>query len=207
MNKTVRNSAVLTFFAVAVIAGMFALTQVNQTLVQETIKQREWRDIPVAGPSPKAVAAAGVSGPIQIVIYPHWANGSYFQNLSMSNAYAYQSTNVNTSLTGDVPKATTFDILIKCRWARADVVNGTVLQLGPSSTTPTAGTWVRANLTCPQLAIGALTAMALRNITNQNLGDPIDGYVWFYLNNSGAGYTIGADVHFNCTAVKIQLYS
>ncbi len=199
-NNILKGSLFVTAIVSGFIITMMLLANVNEPIIKQIEQEdREW--ITVAGDSPQSFATAGNTGIVGIYIYPHQANPTtaYATNLSTATAYAFEGTHYNTSLGGNVPASTAFDIVIKVRVVKEDIVNGTTHQLS----------WARMNLTCPHTTpvISTLTSMTQQNITNQVLGDPIDSYQHYYLNNGGSGYTIGNGVNANVTAFKLEIYS
>jgi hypothetical protein len=97
-------------------------------------------------------------------------------------------------MTGNVPYATTFDIIYKIRVNVTEAYNttGSNWELA----------WVRANITCANLGIGADTAMSEIEIVNNT------NFMWvnYYINNGGAGYTITHGQQVNITSFKLQAW-
>lgn len=207
--KVLFGSICLTAMLVGLVATLMMLTITMEPITEDVIeKAKEWNV--VAGPSPANFAGGSVTGIVFIGVHVHWANGSYDDNMSdIIDCYAFNSNQYNTSLGGNVPASTAFDIVITARISNDDIVNGSAFQLAAGSAV-SAADWARMNLTCPHTtpAIGALTAASgRRNITDQSLGDPIDAFVNFYWNNSGSGYQIGNGVSANVTAFTLEIYS
>lgn len=188
--KLLFGSTSTTVVIIGIVVGMM----LSQSLLAPIMPDRFWRPVLGADGDP----GAGKSGMLEIFIYPHAANpaATYAANLSSANAYAARNT-WNGSLTGDVPYApTTFDIVIKVRWNKTHAYNAS------STTTKWELGYVRANLTCAALSIGADTAMSEVNITSSAT------YIWvnYYANNGGAGYTVSHGQTVNVTSVKLQAY-
>lgn len=202
MEKKYKNIIKSSLFATAVTSGlivaMVLLANVNEPIIEQ-VKPRERHWTLFAGPSPVAMAVGGVTGIVGIWIHEHWANGSYNNNMTdIKDSYAYELTQYNKSLGGNVPAATAFDIIITARIKNEDIANSSVFQ--PN--------WARMNLTCPVLSIAALTAAdGQDNITDQVKGDTIDALYNFYWNNSGSGFTIGNGVNVNVTEFTLEVYT
>lgn len=213
--KIIFGSACISLLVVGAVSMLMVLTQVTQPIVENVVeKERKWSI--VAGPSPANFAGGSTTGIVGIYIREHWANGSYSSNITnYKDPYAYEGTQYNKSLGGNVPASTAFDIIITVRVTDSDIFNGTTPQIAAGSI-PLAGDWARMNLTCPHTtpAIGALTAASgRRNITDQVIGGGNDMFYNFWWNQSagggaaGAGYTIGNGVHANVTAFTLEIYS
>ena len=204
-----RGSAYLSTLVLGIVCALVLLSNVQEPIVKQVVQEdREWKV--VAGPSPVNYAAGGVTGVVYICVREHWANGSYDDNMTdITDPYAYHGSQYNTSLGGNVPASTAFDIVITVRLSMADIFNGTDPQMAAGSAVD--GTdWARMNLTCPHTtpAIGALTAASgRRNVTDQVLNGGNDMFYNFYWNNSGSGYTIGNGVNANVTAFTLEIYS
>lgn len=204
-----KGSLFLSAFMTGLICALVLFANVQEPIVKQVEQEeREWTV--VAGPSPVNFAGGSVTGIVFIGIHVHWANGSYDDNMSdIIDCYAFNSNQYNTSLGGNVPASTAFDIVITARISNDDIMNGSTFQIAAGSAVSSAD-WARMNLTCPHTtpAIGALTAASgRRNITDQSVGDPIDAFINFYWNNSGSGYTIGNGVNANVTAFTLEIYS
>lgn len=131
------------------------------------------------------------SGFFYFMIYPHQADPATAYASNLSNATAYEFSDVgNTTCTGETPYSTTFDIAIKVGATNEDTY------YTANQTKNDAWNWCL--LTCADLGIGADT-----NMSQICIGNNTD-YVWYhyYLNNGGAGYTITEGQSFNITAVK-----
>jgi len=189
-NKLVKTTAVSLLLVGAVI-GLVMIANMNPQEIISSIGQRGWSTVATAEGNP----GAGASGVLQIYIYPHQAvpATAYAANLSTATAYGYAD-NLNTSCGTDVPFSTAFDIVVKCRFNVTHAYNVTAAAWVDA--------WVRANITCANLAIGAYTAMTWVQITNTT------EYMWgnFYINNGGAGYQISHGQNINVTLFRVQAY-
>jgi hypothetical protein len=134
----------------------------------------------------------GATGFFYFMIYPHQAvpGTAYASNLSNASAYEYSDVGDAVAI-GDTPYGTTFDIVIKVGVTDDDGVNTT--------TSNWDDTYMWANLTCADLSIGADTAMTELEIVNGSSYR----YMHYYMNNGGAGYTITEGQSFNVTSVKL----
>jgi hypothetical protein len=145
---------------------------------------------------------AGASGILEIFIYPHQAvpATAYHSNLTSAAAYASRNT-LNGACTGNVPYATTFDIVIKCRYNATHAYNTTSSAWMLS--------WCRGLMTCANLGVGADVLMTAVNIT---YGATSSTYQWvnFWIADSdggaGAGFTITHGQVVNVTSFKMQAY-
>ena len=147
---------------------------------------------------------AGSSGILEIFIYAHQAvpATAYHTNLSSASPLCYASRNtLNGACTGDVPYATTFDIVIKARFNATHAYNTTSNAWMLS--------WCRGLITSANLAIGADTLMTAVNVT---YGATSSTYQWvqFWIADSdggaGAGFTITHGQIVNVTSFKLQAY-
>ena len=159
-----------------------------------TVGQRGWMTTASAQEGGGSLGAAA-GGVLQVYVYPHSGNPGvdYASNLSNASAYAWAN-NLNAAMTGNVPYGTAFDLVYKVRVNVSEAYNTT------GSVWMTA--WVRSNITCANLGIGADTAMAGVSITTTGT------WMWmnFYINNGGAGYTITHGQQVNITNYKLQCY-
>lgn len=188
--KTLVGGTMFTLIAVAFVTGLMINASIFNTVETQPVLKPGWNTVAADGDP-----GAGASGMLEIFIYPHDADPAvtYASNLSSASAYASRNT-WNGTLTGDVPYDTAFDIVIKVRFNTTHAYNST------------SSAWeialVRANITCADLSIGALTAMSKAQITTTAT------YMWvnFYMNNGGAGYTRTHGVNTNVTSLVIQAY-
>jgi len=205
--KKLRMATLPTAFVIGLVTAMLFFANV-QEVTEITQKEREWKM--VAGPSPATYAAGSTTGIVYVCVREHWANGSYSDNMTdIKDPYAFHGSQYNTSLGGNVPSATAFDIVITVRVTDDDIFNGTSPQMAAGSAV-SALDWARMNLTCPHTtpAIAALTpASGRRNITDQVISGGNDMFYNFYWNNTGSGYTIGNGVNANVTAFTLEIYS
>jgi len=189
--KEQTNAKKLTFTAVLVcglIAGMMVMVQVlpNQLGIPG------WHTIASAADSNPGTGASGV---LDIFVYPHQATPgtAYAANLSAGAAYAERNT-LNGACSGNVPYATAFDLVIKCRYNATHAYNttGSLWMLS----------WTQGLITCANLGIGADTTMSVVKIGSNAT------YLWvnFYINNGGSGYTITHGQVVNVTSFKMQAY-
>jgi hypothetical protein len=143
----------------------------------------------------------GASGIMEIFIYAHAANPNvtYATNLSSVSPSCYAARNtLNGACAGNVPYATTFDIVVKVRYNATHAYNTTGSVWEP--------TWTTALITCANLAVGADTVM-FGVTTGSNTT-----YLWrqFYIQDAngglGAGFTITHGQVVNVTSFKMQAY-
>jgi hypothetical protein len=157
---------------------------------------RGWNTIASAEEGGGIVTAAA-GGVLQVYIWKHAAvpGTTYAANLSNASGDCYAwANNLNAAMTGNVPYATDFDIIYKIRVNVTEAYNttGSNWELA----------WVRANITCANLGIGADTAMSEIEIVNNT------NFMWvnYYVNNGGAGYTITHGQQVNITSFKLQAW-
>ena len=194
MNRTILGSAMMTLIVIGAVCGIMLLSTSDLTQVIQTVGQRGWNQIATAEEGGGTVGAAE-GGVLQVYIYPHSADPGtdYAANLSNASAYAWANT-LNEAMTGNVPYGTTFDIVYKIRVNVSEAYNTTGSNWETS--------WVRCNITCADLSIGADTAM-----TGLEIADNVD-FMWmnYYENNGGAGYTITHGQQVNITSFKLQCW-
>jgi hypothetical protein len=177
----------LTAVAIGIIVATYGIIT---TLTVEVVIQRQWKQITAADDDP----GAGNSGVLNIFIYPHSADPGtdYATNITEEDAYAHG--HLNSTATGNVPYDTTFDIVVKVRFNDTVAYNttGTTWEMD----------WVRGNITCADLSIGADSAMTEVQIATN------DDYMWvhYYINNADSGYTISHGESVNITSLTFDGY-
>jgi hypothetical protein len=197
MKNVILGSAMVTLIVIGAVCGFMLLATTDLQQVISTVGQRGWNTVASAeeGGGTVGVAAGGV---LQVYVYAHSADPAvdYATNLTnVTGALCYAwANNLNAAMTGNVPYATTFDLVYKIRVNVSEAYNTT------GSAWMTA--WVRSNITCANLAIGADTAMVGVQIVNNT------NFMWmnFYINNGGAGYTITHGQQVNITSYKLQCW-
>lgn len=194
MRKTILGSAMLSIMVLGFVCAFVLVANINPTEIITTMGAKGWRTIASAQEGGGSLGASA-GGVLQVYVYPHSADPGtdYASNLSNASAYAWANT-LNSAMTGNVPYDTTFDIVYKIRVNVSEAYNST----GSSWET----SWVRSNITCADLSIGADTAMTGVEI------DSDDTWMWmnFYINNGGSGYTISHGEHVNITSYKLQCW-
>ena len=184
LDKQILGIGMISALAVSFIAVLLISTNVFGPIAEKQVqemKAKEWIPVPLAD----AVDGDGNTGFITGYIYPHEADPgtAYASNLSTGTAYEY-SNDLNTSMTGETPYDTTFDIVIKMQVSSADGYN--------STGTTWEDSWIRCYLNCSTLSISA------SEMTEVSIAD--DGstqrWVHYYLNNGGSGYTISRGTTF-----------
>lgn len=185
-----------TLLLVGIICSMLVATQVLMPFAG-------WHTIASAADGNPGTGASGV---LEIFIYTHQAvpATAYAANLSSVSPLCYASRNtLNGSCTGNVPYATTFDIVVKCRYNATHAYNttGSVWML----------TWVKALITCANLGVGADTALTSVTTNCVQIGKNAT-YMWvnYWIADSdagaGAGFTITHGQVVNVTSFKMQAY-
>jgi hypothetical protein len=186
----------LTCIVIGAVCGIMLLGTTDLQQVVSTVGQRGWNNIASAQEGGGTVGATE-GGVLQVYIWKHAAvpGTTYASNLSNASAdcYAWANT-LDEAMTGNVPYDTTFDIVYKIRVNVSQAYNST------GSNWETA--WVRCNITCANLAIGADSAMVGVEIVNNT------DFMWmnFYVNKAAAGYTITHGQQVNITSFKLQAY-
>jgi len=201
MNKKYkkRNKLLLgTTMTALVIAGVLVGMMVVPNILYKTGVTDIWNTVKADDAAP----GSGVTGVINVYIYPHQADGStYDNNVTEGTAYAHfdASPGLNDSLEGDVPYNTAFDIVVKCQYNYTHAYNITAPGWDAD--------YVRGLISCSDLSIGADTTMsesAFFNTTGNGAGDTT--WIHFYMNNSGSGYQISHGESVNVTDFKQQYY-
>jgi len=197
MRKTIMGSLMLTCIVIGAVGALMLMSTSNLPEIIQTIGERGWNNIALAQEGGAGLGASS-GGVLQVYVYAHQAApavayASNLTNVTGALCYAWAN-NLNTSMTGNVPYATTFDLVYKIRVNVSEAYNTT------GSVWMTA--WVRSNITCANLGIGADTAMVGVQIANNT------NWMWmnFYINNGGAGYTITHGQQVNITSYKLQCY-
>ena len=136
-----------------------------------------------------------VTGFYYCKIYPHSGDpyNDYAVNLTNASSYEYSDVG-NTTMTGETPYETTFDIVIKI-----GINDDDGLYTGNSSWSD-GYSWML--LTCADLSIGADT-----NMSWVEIGTDGTDYRWihYFLDNDGSGYTISEGASFNITSAKFYV--
>lgn len=173
----------------AVIASILILSSmVSEPFVEQIVieKERVMTLVPLGDGNP-----GDNSGLFYFMIYPHQADPATAYASNLSNASAYEFSDVgNASCTGETPYNTAFDVILKVGVTDDDGKNTTTGFYDPS--------YVWLTITCADLSIGADT-----NMTEIHLGNT-STYGWwqYYMNNGGAGYTVTEGQDFNITSTK-----
>jgi len=193
LDKQILGIGMISALAVSFIAVLLISTNVFGPIAEKQVqemKAKEWIPVPLAD----AVDGDGNTGFITGYIYPHEADPgtAYASNLSTGTAYEY-SNDLNTSMTGETPYDTTFDLVVKMciNDSHAYNTSDSSWELG----------WVNATATCADLSIGADTAM-----TEVSIGNGTYMFVHYYLNNGGAGYQISHGETYNVTNYEFWAY-
>lgn len=197
MKRTILGSAMLTCIVIGAVCGFVLLSTTDVQQIVTSVGQRGWITTASAEEGGGSLGAAA-GGVLQVYVYAHQgvpgtAYASNLTNVTGALCYAWAN-NLNAAMTGNVPYATTFDIVYKIRVNVSEAYNTT----GSVWMTD----WVRSNITCANLGIGADTAM-----TGVKIGSNAT-WMWmnFYINNGGAGYTITHGQQVNITSYKLQCY-
>ena len=186
MNKTI--GVILGFVGAVVVSGLFLSMQVSPPIVNTMMEKR------VATLVTGDADPGDASGFFYFMIYPHSADPATDYATNLSNATAYEFSDVgNESCTGETPYSTTFDIVVKCGvtdddgyWSNNQSLNNE---------------YNYCHITCADLGIGANTNMSEQFIGNSSTY----AYYHYYMNNAGAGYTITEGQSFNVTSVKFYV--
>jgi hypothetical protein len=187
----------LTAICIGAVGALMLLSTSDIPEIMRTVGQRGWMTTASAQEGGGSLGAAA-GGVLQVYIYAHQADPAtaYAANLTnVTGALCYAwANNLNAAMTGNVPYGTAFDIVYKIRVNVSEAYNTTGLNWETA--------WVRSNITCANLAIGADTAMVGVEITDNAV------FMWmnFYINNGGSGYTITHGENVNITSYKLQCY-
>lgn len=186
-NSFLKAGMALTVLSVGMICGILYLSSVYEPVMIHGVRDMIRSPTMVVGDADPGDA----SGFFYAMIYPHQASPTVAYASNLSNASAYEfSDSTNTSMTGETPFATTFDIVFKVGVTDTDGYN--------ISTSAWDDAYVWCTLTCSDLSIGADT-----NLSELQIGN-CSSYRWlhYYANNGGAGYTVDVGEQFNLTSVK-----
>lgn len=184
-----KASITMSFIVIGIICGIVYLASINDVVKEKIVNEVRIPTLIVGDANP-----GDNSGFFYFMIYPHAADAMVTYASNLSNATAYEFSDVgNTTCTGETPYSTTFDIVVKCGVTDED-------GYWTSNDTRNPGyNWCL--LTCADLSIGANT-----NMTEIFIGNTTT-YAWYHyaLNNSGSGYTITEGQSFNITSVKFYV--
>ena len=192
-SRKILGASMLSVLTAMFIIGILFNAQVTEPIVENQItmdRVREWGVRPLADADP----GAGNTGFMYGYFYPHTDNMQDAYNVNLSNATAYEySDSINSSMTGETPYETTFDIILKFRVNSTDGYN--------SSAGAWQDGWVRAYLNETLLSISA------EQMTEVVIGTEATTYRWYHycLNNSGAGYTISKGEKLNMS-INFEVY-
>ena len=192
MQKISKISVFIALIGAVAVSYLFFSSQFTQPFVEQKIIQEKREPLLVVG---DANPGTNVSGFFYIMIYPHQTTPAtaYASNLSNASAYEY-SDSYNTSMTGQTPFSTTFDIVIKVGGTCDDVCWSNNHTFNPD--------YAWHYLTCVGLGISADT-----NMTELLIGSNSTGYSWihYYLDNATAGYQINEGASYNITSCKFYV--
>jgi hypothetical protein len=192
MQRISKIGVFLAFIGAVVVSVLFLSFTVTQPIVEQRIIQEKRTVIPVVG---DANPGTNVTGFFYVMIYPHQPTPAtaYASNLSNASAYEY-SDSYNTSMTGQTPFSTTFDIVVK--------VGGTCNDVSYSNNQTWNPNYAWMLMTCTDLGITADS-----NMTELLIGQNNTGYCWihYYLNNATAGYQINEGASYNITSCKFYV--
>ena len=198
-NTKTKRFAFGSLFTVGLVAAML----IAMLTVPSQLNMKGWNTIASAADGNPGTGASGV---LEIFIYKHQGTPgtAYAANLSSASPDCYAARNtLNGACTGNVPYATTFDIVIKCRYNVTHAYNttGSVWEI----------TWVKGLITCANLAVGADTALTSVTTNCVKIGSNAT-YMWvnYWISDSnagaGAGFTITHGQIVNVTSFKMQAY-
>jgi len=149
---------------------------------------------------------SGMSGLLEIFIYPHSADPAtdYASNLSDTDAFANLSAidkvmeYNNPSYPDGVPHSEAFDVVVKVRYNQTHAYNST--RVGGEWMFVTGCDmediglcWIQCNITALNLSVNPtnMTGIMIENNTDEL-------YINFYINNGGSGYTIARGDEVYC---------
>jgi len=191
--KAGKLAAVFAVMIVAAISGMLYLSQIGEVVVEQTIREREIRLIPLGDGEPSGDECFMK----YFMAYPHQADPAtaYASNLSNATAYEYRDY-LSGEMTGETPYNTAFDFVF------AIGINDTVgYNITSSLWMPS---WIYPNITvdfdfASDISETQMTMVEIANNSN---------WAWYncYVNNAGAGYQITHNEKYNVTSIKCSGY-
>ena len=187
--RMVLGCGMLFTIASCAIVAMIANSFIMQPMVEENIISVSREQMLVTGDG----NPGGDSGLFYFMIYPHSADPGTDYASNLSNATAYEFSDVgDAECTGTTPKDTAFDIVVKVGVKLADGFDGSVWQ----------DAYHYVWITSSDLSIGADT-----NMTQVTISESAN-YGWFhyYMNNGGSGYTIIENEAVTIDNVKFYVY-
>ena len=193
MNRLL-GSAMATVLIASAITGIVLLANLQEPITQTTVEEKKWVRHPLGDGNP----GAGNTGLMYFMAYPHQADPGTAYASNLSNATAYEFSDVgDAEMTGETPYNTAFDFVMKVRVNNTDGYN--------TSGSTWEDTWVRANLTVDFDFAGDISDSAMTEVV---IGTEGTTYRWYhyYLNNAGSGYTITKGETYNCTHATLDIW-
>ena len=178
------------------VSAMFFMFTVSEPIVNDAVQKIIMEErhpflAPLADATPGDVSAF-----LTYMVYPHDATPDTTYASNLSNATAYEFSDIgNTTCQGETPYSTTFDLVVKVQATNEDGYF--------TGNQSRSDGYVWCHLTCADLGIGADTNMTEVFMTGINSTETV--YYTYYLNNAGAGYTITEGQDFNVTSVKFYV--
>lgn len=184
------DASIIFVLVAMTVAVFFVLASLEEPITHKNIEVARVKVLVTGDADP----GAGNSGFYYFMIYPHSADPGTDYATNLSNATAYEFSDIgNTSCTGETPYNTAFDIVLKVGVNDTDGLN--------MSSSAWDDDYIWLTLTCSDLSIGADTNMTEIEIDNTA------SYRWmhYYLNNGGVGYQIVLGEHFNVSSCKFYV--
>lgn len=196
-NKKIKTGYVFTMILIGLsvlilVATSFSPVTENNSFVSKPVSERVWELAPLADADP----GAGNSGFLEGRHNPYAATPLTTYNANISNATAYEfSDSINSTMTGETPYDTVFDVAHRHRFNVTDLYNstGSTWELD----------WVYLNITCADLGIATAITMEEIEIVNNSEFAWVTFYIQDADGGAGTGFTITHDEKVNAT---YQLY-
>ena len=171
---------------------------IEQIVYDEILDEPEVKEVEMRRPALCPALGDGdpgdASGLNYFMVYPHQSNPTNVYDTNLSNASAYEFSDLgNATCTGETPYSTAFDLVWKVQ-----VTNEDGYWTDNQSRNPDYN-WLLA--TCADLGISADTNCSEYFIANNTEL----AFYHYYLNNSGSGYTISEGDYFNITSSKFYV--
>jgi len=194
MKKQTKNVLSIVSMCVGVMFISYGFIALYTTQVKhEQEQERMWRELAEAPVDP----GSNVSGIVNVYIFPYQSDPVTYNSSLEGSASTYanfSASGLNADLEGDVPYGERFDIVVCVQFNYSRAYNTTTPGFDSS--------YVRANLTSPELSIAALTAMDKGNWFDTSGTD--HSYIHFYIQDPG--FVLSHGVEVNVTELVVQAY-
>jgi hypothetical protein len=199
-NRTTHLVMAICSIAVGILVALTAINYISPEQYDEI--QRSWSTV-----ADNATPGSTTSGIINVFIMEHGhgvdlATTEITEGHSSVYAHFDATASLNTTLEGEIPYDTEFDIVVLMQYNQIHAYN--------TSSSAFEVDYVNAQITSADLSINADTDMSKPAGDGETPFCTINGTnharIQFYMDNSGSGYTMSHGETFNVTSLNLQAY-